>query len=89
MIDVLAKKLNIHHVSFSPANLQRISDYDEHNLVKQSGLIMYTSGTTGRPKGVVHTHESINMQVNAFKKVHLYYICGITPKHVTSGGAHL
>ncbi|XP_072321429.1 malonate--CoA ligase ACSF3, mitochondrial [Eucyclogobius newberryi] len=35
-----------------------ISDWDE-----RSAIIIYTSGTTGRPKGVLHTHSTIQAMI--------------------------
>ncbi len=43
-----------------PADLQ-LPDVDP-NAVK---LIMYTSGTTGRPKGVLHSHNTIDAEIQA------------------------
>lgn len=39
----------------------RISDW-----VERPAMLIYTSGTTGRPKGVLHTHSSLQAMVNMY-----------------------
>lgn len=48
------------HGSDSEEKTRAISDW-----VDRPAMIIYTSGTTGRPKGVLHTHRSIQAMVNA------------------------
>ncbi|XP_074312522.1 putative CoA ligase CCL8 [Silene latifolia] len=38
------------------------------NIGAKAALVIYTSGTTGKPKGVIHTHQSVLAQVQMLKE---------------------
>jgi malonyl-CoA/methylmalonyl-CoA synthetase len=38
-------------------------------LANDSAMMLYTSGTTGKPKGVVHTHASLSAQIECLVEV--------------------
>jgi malonyl-CoA/methylmalonyl-CoA synthetase len=52
-------------------------------------MIFYTSGTTGNPKGVVHTHGSIEAMMSSMSEAWKWskedHICNVLPLHHVHG----
>ena len=88
VMSTLAKKVNIPVRAFSQAQLAKsmsLPTVGRHRCA----MILYTSGTTGKPKGVVTTHEVIEAQVqtlvNAWAWEEGDHILNILPLHHVHG----
>lgn len=71
-LEPLAQKLGLPCLVLPPtSNLDALEGEDSNekettitDWADRPAMIIYTSGTTGRPKGVLHTHSSIQAMVN-------------------------
>ena len=71
-LEPIAHKLGLPCLILPPtSNLDALEGEDAYeketpitDWADRPAMIIYTSGTTGRPKGVLHTHSSIQAMVN-------------------------
>lgn len=71
-LEQLAQRLGLPFLVLPPtSNLGTLNEADTQaketaitDWADQPAMIVYTSGTTGRPKGVLHTHSSLQAMVN-------------------------
>lgn len=62
------------HIKETDMGKSMLEEFENSKVIDGAdpALIIYTSGTTGKPKGVLHTHESVSSQVQILTKAWEY-----------------